>query len=75
MIPDDAMEFTICLRATINHDRLFPLRFRMHNRLAVSYDIASYSEMITEILCPEVLKAVQYCKQISGSAQKGTTCR
>ena len=42
----------------------------MHNRLAVPYDITSYSEMITEILCPDVLKAVQYCKQISGSAQK-----
>ena len=34
-----------------------------------------YSEMITEILCPDVLKAGQYCKQISGSAQKGTICR
>ena len=43
----------------------------MHNRLAVTYDITSYSEMITEILCPDVLKAVQYCKQISGTAQKG----
>ena len=42
----------------------------MHNRLAVTYDITSYSEMITEILCPDVLKAVQYCKQISESAQK-----
>ena len=47
----------------------------MHNRLAVPYDITSYSEMITEILCPNVLKAVQYCKQISESVQKGTTCR
>ena len=37
----------------------------MHNRLAVPYQITSYSEMITEILCPDVLKAVQYCKQIS----------
>ena len=46
----------------------------MHNRLAVRYDITSYSEMITEILCPAILKAVQYCKQISGSAKKGTIC-
>ena len=31
--------------------------------------------MITEIRCLAVLKAGQYCKQISGSAQKGTICR
>ena len=75
MIPNDAMEFTIAPRATVNHGRLLPQGFRMHNRLVVTYDITSYSEMITEILCADVLKAVQYCKQISGSAQKGTICR
>ena len=52
MIPDDAMEFTISPRATVKHDRLLPQGFRMHNRLAVPYGITSYSEMITEILCP-----------------------
>ena len=68
MIPDDAGELTISPRATVNHGWLLPQGFRMHNRLAVPYDITSYSEMITEILCPDILKAVQYCKQISGSA-------
>ena len=75
MIPDEAIEFTISPRATVNHGRLLPYGFRMHNCLAVPYDVTSYSEMITEILIPNVLKAVQYCKQISESAQKGTICR
>ena len=42
----------------------------MHNRLAVPYNITSYSEMITEILCPDVLKAVQYCKKYQGRRKK-----
>ena len=42
----------------------------MHNRLAVPYDITSYSEMITEILCPAILKAVPYCKKYQGRRKK-----
>ena len=41
---DDAMEFTISPRATVNHGRLLPWGFRMHNRLAVPYDITSHEK-------------------------------
>ena len=68
MIPDDAMEFTISPRATVNHGRLLPRGFRMHNRLVVTYDITSYSEMITEI--PTFWKQFNIANKYQGRRKK-----